>query len=202
MPGVSPLRSPVAQSPAGSAPDYCRRGLPPHVSYIRTECKGGSRLHLYAPFDGLRMPSGDVMKLSVSIIFNVQMMICRQIGTSLYCLANRRLNNPQSFTDLRAGKSQLRNGPKTYQASCSAEESHPDSFLTVPGRAFRRIPSCLDYRGIFSDAQYHDTSHGVLLLGSVYAGLTKHERFIVYSRRTKKGIISWASRFTYPILIL
>jgi hypothetical protein len=53
------------------------------------------------------------MKLSASIVFNVQMMIRRQIGAPRYCLAYCWLNNPQSFTDLSAGKSQFRNCPKT-----------------------------------------------------------------------------------------
>ena len=57
--------------------------------------------------------SGTHMKLSVSIVFNAQMMMRRQIGAPIYCLA-----------DLPAGKPKLPNGPKTYQASCSAEESH------------------------------------------------------------------------------
>jgi len=39
------------------------------------------------------------MKLSVSIVFNVQMMMCLQIGAPLYCFADRRLGNSQSFAD-------------------------------------------------------------------------------------------------------
>jgi len=64
------------------------------------------------------------MKLPVSIVFNVQMMMRRQIGAPLYCLADRRLDNPRPFAGLRAGKPKLPDNPKTYQASCSAEESH------------------------------------------------------------------------------
>ena len=68
--------------------------------------------------------------------------------------------------------------------------------LISKSRVFRRNPSCLDCRGIFSDARYHDTLHGVTLLESLCGCLARHEHFIVYTQRTKKGIISWASRFT------